>query len=445
NEEESREHLTLYDGALISAFSGEGESLLMFDEFVAELRERPERCMLAHIIHDGEIMSITETPYFQNEEEEYLSGTGTAVSNNGGRYVKYGGKIYYRLYERNYYEPEEINICIMELSDDGSREFLFPDDGFGNIYIYRKQEQACFILNRICGESYGVEYDFEQEIYGVSLDGEYLYHFGRGAIFAVDNERGLIIAQRTNDGICTIDIDSGHVNYLAQEGHTPLYYNPESGILYCADAVNNGWANPALCTINIHSGEENVLLDLEKETLNLLCGKPADWYRYRNITVEGDFLQLYLAGYSEATQKLTGSALLKIGADGFWAEIMAAPVDWFGKNKPFTISEENPFFDENTYGAYLSEGATIYMFGSNGEEKMLLDRADMFSIGLTCIDYRNGADYLFVGNREYVDGEFFFTVVEGISNYGENGYDIERCSVFRKNLETGEIVLLNKY
>lgn len=400
-------------------------------------------------------------PVVLSPEDEYISGTGTAVSNNGGLYVKYGGKIYFRLYDKNYYEPSVLGSLssptldnpssMMELGSDGNKEFLFPDDGFGEIYIHQTGDGALFILNRM-GQGYNSaeEYDFEPEIYGISLDGTKRYDFDRGVIFAVDDERGLIIAIRTGDGICTIDTGSGEAIYLTAGDHMPLYYDAENGALYCADTQGSRWENPVLCVIDIDTGEDTMLFSLEKEAMDTLCGDLSVWYEYRNLCLVDDYLQVYLAGYDGYSEEPTGSALLQIGPDNFWAEIAAHPSDWFGVNKPFSTLTKNPFYYMEDYGLYFDHLAGIYMFDNYKQTRRLLSMAELSTLEVYNLEHYGEEGFELITNAEYVDENLFFTVMTGVRNRDEDadwgyGYNIEQCTVYHKDLLSGEITLLNTF
>jgi hypothetical protein len=152
-----------------------------------------------------------------------------------------------------------------------------------------------------------------------------------------------------------------------------------------------------------------------------------------------------LAWYEGSLGSLGGSALINIFKDGRGYEVVREPsaVDWFGMEKPFAGFYNSPFSEEETDGYYIFSDEAAQL-------TEVLSAQDLTALGLPDGEYYGEEDFAAIQSIEYVDGDIFFTLATGTRNSAKDvgwryGYDRSKTDVYRKDLSTGEIILLFTY
>ena len=379
---------------------------------------------------------------------------GANIANNGGNFVKYRGDIYYRQYEPGSFEESGLwdgfaprfgaQASVMRLGWDGSQEVVWSGDGFGPIFIFHDNGlEPMLILTRLTRDGLGVTHT---ETFGVTIYDHEVMFKCFGTLFAVDEERELVIMSSANGLLFTGHLKSLDQNDLSNQYRDPLYYDQSEGVLYCS--VSDWSSNTTMFTaIDVVTCKETVLLSDTNDSIgeNILEIDYAQFIEFSNVEPKGDYVYANVAAYSGNGYMYGASARLSFHKSGGSYTNLgpASETDWFGANKPFTYRSDGPhYIDLPGY----------YMFGgtSGADAVMILSSNELSELGLPDGEYFGEDDFVVLQGVEYVDGDVFFTVVVGSRNYSEDigwryGYDREWSTVYRKDLATGAILEVYSY
>jgi hypothetical protein len=371
------------------------------------------------------------------------------VANNGGRYVKRDGAVYFRDYAEDagdvpYTLPGETTSVMRRLNADGAVSAVFADNGSGGIFIYDNGADAFFILNREAGLG---EDEDAAGIYGVTLSGDQFWQIGQGNAFAVDSERGVIIAATERGGLSAIDVFTHEATPLLESLCIPLAYDPEDGMVYYSDFTGE---EETLCSVELSGGWRSTLLKAS-EVAGVLEDASAGSIEYKSPRFTANSVWVYAAYYEGNLGYLGDSALLEIQKDGSGFRVEPNPrvSDWFGVGKPFSAWSESPF--RGVVGGDTEESATgYYLADAEGMLTEILTESDLAEVGLAEGEYYGEEDYAVLKDMEFVDGALFFTVETGTRNREEDigwryGYLREISSVYRKDLTGGVISPICSY
>lgn len=383
------------------------------------------------------------------------------IDNNGGQFIKQDQGIYFRKYNETSFEEKSLwNDFIYQadswseiaLLKEGSREERsFDDNGFGGLYLYRNKEgQEIFLLNRLYREmDENGDYDPQvySEIYGRDLEGERIGSYGYGSIFALDQERGLILVEKFPGALSLIDLESGQEDIISEAYHRPIYYDSKEGLLYCEDASGGEDSADLVITRIDLTGKEERILALNREDLNLLNDDDhsGDYYKIKKIEKKGQDVFITIGGYGGTANHFYSALLVIIDADdlSYKAADKLTEADWYALDKPFTYREDGPFFlDDPSYYMLSSEkkGEKIELLNQEDLSFLDLEGGDIFDL-----DYFKAMDYI-----EYVDGKVFFSISSGIRDQDEDigwrlGYQREETKVYQKDLASGKIEKIYSY
>lgn len=394
-------------------------------------------------------------------EEEYISGTGTVAENSGGHYVSYAGTIYYRQYEENCFYPTISrgvqgfsydylaggSTKMMRLNRDGSIDALFDDDGYGPIFIEDDAKGSTrFYLNYVEEDS-----DFLNvyKIYSVDLNGTDRREHGDGKIFAVDIERDIIIAYDQTEWIRIIRISDGRETDIADEYHTPRYYDYNEGVLYCEDykGYGEGYMS-AICSISVDSGIHFDLFKKPQDEISSMLGVEgiAGRFSVYSLRPAGESIRAYIAyisGWNPPVYEGGGLFNIRKDAGDFTIEPSPREIDWFGPQQPFSYRATGPFY-KNVGGYYMCGLEELI------EPELVLSEADLAAVGLKNGEYFDEDRLEGLLDVEYVNAMLFFTVVTASRDSKEDPdwhsfHEREQCRVYKKDLISGEIELLYSY
>ncbi|MDR2687193.1 MAG: hypothetical protein LBB75_05525 [Oscillospiraceae bacterium] len=377
--------------------------------------------------------------------------TGAPVAkeavNNGGRYVKYGGGVYYWEYTADCLEPSVIwgefedvpgaRRPLTRLDADGQTQPLFTEDGSGGIWISKDR----LYLTRL-------DDSYEPYIFSVSMEGKDRRELGPGDIFALDEARGLLLAtvreyvdHRAQYSVWAIDMQSGRKQLHAADV-VPLLYDAPSATLYCQDTSGEEEGVVQLRAVDITTGKA-------RDVARIDAARFDGEYRYnelecQNPWLDGDSLHLCLAGYNGNAHMLSGGTALAVdlAGGGVAEKENPDPSDWFGVNRPFHRHSDGPFMSEDGDPWYWD-----ICPGQGKAPKTVLSEQDLDGLGLPDGPFFGEEDYAGVRDVEYVDGALFFTITRGPRNPSADigwrqAYGLESLRAYRKDLATGKIAQL---
>ena len=396
-------------------------------------------------------------------EDGVFSVFGSETENNGGQYVMYDGATYFRQYSKSNFAGSArwdeflpvpgAKSAMVRLSDDGTMDKIFTDNGYGPIFIYRESyDDASFVLNR---EYEGEDGEIVREIYSVGLDGTGEIIYGSGSVFAVDENMGTIIASTPQGGIYEINFVTGKWTEMVQSGHVPLYYDLYENMLYCEDNSGYGWYS-TFCSIDMVTGHKATLFGESMAGAAEVLGEDEyGWCKYINTRPYEDVVQVYLAKYGGTAKMLGEAALLRLNKDGsgFTVEKNTAIGDWFGQWTPFSFQDESPFQEDQEH----MNKTGYWMFTDGLGLTELISKSDLAKIGLADGEYFGEDDFVVLQHVEFVGENLFFTVVTGTRNPSEDigwrfAYNLGRSRVYKmdvywagENLVPGDITLLYSY
>lgn len=396
----------------------------------------------------------------QLSEGDEASRIRTAVMNNGGRYVQYGGAIYYRRYSAEGFAASGLwgdfapvpaaQSQMMRLNPDGSQDVLFEDDGYGPIFIYQNASVAAgaqFILSRWVEDELGLSYT---ETYTVDFS-DYTVGASRlGEPFAVDEERSLLLMRTAGSGLFALDMTNQETNWLAGTHYQPLYYDADEGRLYASIASDD----PAernritIAAIDPSTAEEVILFsDVRGDA--------------KQQVVDDSYIDPFYTFYSAGTdeERFYANIVQREGSDLYEQEPVRLEVkkdgsayayrqafteaEWFGAFRPFSYRADSPFHKD-------LDGYYMYDSADAEQARLVLSQTDLEAAGVINGEHFSEDGFTRLQHMEYVNESLFFTVITGTRNDAEDvgwrrGYDRGRSTVVWKDMRTGELRELHAY
>lgn len=190
--------------------------------------------------------------------------------NNGGNFVQYKGKIYFREYSnadiqkksllaRYLYETElQSSKYINAISQNGKIENVFEDNGFGNFYIL---DDRFFFTG------------YNNKLYSVDLKGNNYIEFCKGSFVGADEKNHKIYYknERTNNALYSVDTTNLKITKLSAEDLNVIFIDNEN--IYFSETLLDG-------TVRISKLEGNT-----KNILNV-CDINIESEKYSFHTVE---------------------------------------------------------------------------------------------------------------------------------------------------------------
>ena len=361
-----------------------------------------------------------------------------APVNNGGRYVQYGGAVYYWKYNTDCIEPSGVWGQFMDvpgvrrdmarLHADGGEETVFSEEGYGGIWIY----DGRFYLTKLDDKG-------DSHVFSTSMTGEDSRAIGPGVIFALDEARGLLIITRpTDDSVSVYDMNSQTKEPLPIMHAELLLYDAAGAALYYRDYGLGEYDVVKLCSVNIETGQARDIAMLELADCEALA--EAQWVEFKGTRLEGDTLHIFLAGYGGTAHMYYGSAAFAVdmAGDGVLRDETPKESDWFGVNQPFHLGGEGPFESQ------VSDFAWYVCPGGGEAPKAVLLEEELAALGLPGGPYYYDDAFADVREAELVDGAVFFSVWQGPRNEAEDigwrsAYGFGGAHVYRKDLSSGEI------
>ena len=367
---------------------------------------------------------------------------GLPVYNNGGLFVEFEGLTYFRQHKNSDYEQSALwgdfplkpdaRGLLMSIDAAGNLRTVCEDSGRGGIFIYQGPEGIHrFVMSR----NVTSELATVQELYTMNLDSSDAKSLGHGTAFAVDDNRGLIIAQTYRGGLEAVHCLTGESRPLAEAYHVPLYYDAARGMLYCED-VSGEWET-ALCAINVRTGEKRMLITDDMPGAEAILGEAGGRVVYRNLVPEGDaFVWLCFGRYDGTANMLQHSGLVRVNlSEGdFYVYEDFTPENWFAEYEVFSFQEESPFMGNPSYDAL--EG---YWMTSEAGLTPLLSEGDLESIDMVNGAYYGPDDFVDVIQAEIVGRHLYFTKVWGPRDMSADigwrwGYSRGMGTVYRVDL-----------
>ena len=370
--------------------------------------------------------------------------TTASVFNNGGRYVNYGGSVYYWEYwpaciEQTaiwgeFPEVPGIRRSMMRLNADGTQENLFTENGCGEIWICRDRFYLTWLDD-----------DYTQQIFTTAMErgnamGDAIdrREIGSGEIFSLDEIRGLLIVTQPRDGgVCTYDTNVQMKNILPVTHAELLLYDAPSATLYYRDYSIGEPGTVKLCSINVMTKEVSDIARIEPWAYEESF-EDANAIEFDNTWLEGDLLHVFMSGYSGNAYMYMGSTHLTIdmagGSIGKYDAGDAPDYSRYAADKPFDMRDIQGY--DEYYGYYIRD--------DKDELRHILSYEDTAELGLPDGPYYTEEAFADVRNVEYVDGAIFFSIIFGPRNAAEDigwreAYDFENMHVYRKDLATGKI------
>ena len=361
-------------------------------------------------------MGFFEGGYWIPFADGEAGADGAEVYNNGGLFVGFEGLTYFRQYKNSDYEQSALwgdfplklgaQGLLMSIDAAGNLRAVCRDSGTGGIFIYQGPEGINrFVMSRnVTGELATV-----QELYTMNLDGNDAQSLGHGTAFAVDDRRGLIIAQTYRGGLNTVHCLTGESRTLAEAYHVPLYYDATRGMLYCED-FSGEW-DMALCAIDVRTGEKRMLITDDMPGAEAILGEDGGRIVFRNLVPEGDaFVWLCFGRYDGTANMLQHSGLVRVNLleGDFYVYEDFTPENWYAQYEVFTFQEESPFMGNPSYDALGG-----YWMTSAAGLTPLLSVDDLTSIDMVNGAYYGPQDFVDLVDMELAGRYFYFTKVWG--------------------------------
>ncbi len=416
------------------------------------------------------------------------------VINNGGLYVKYKGIVYYREYTADDIERSAIadkygNVSypyiggtkknMVCLYPDGTKKELFKDTGTDRIYLYKDR----FYLT----ESVNSNRREPDIIYSIDMNGANKTELGKGFILAVSEELGIIICGDNKDHsqLFTISVVTGEITLLSDfeyffELHDSMLYFSESYDKYNQDVV-------VLNSISLDNWEKKVIVKEEpprNEFMEFQSGSPA---AISNIQLVDDYIYMLYGIYGGPAGYWQGGNIARVKKDGTAFELLVGTkIEWGDNNnilERFYIENTgsshklyyyncNDDFEEGVNSVCLSlsnwseanstksctfvntafkkdKGISVYT-DNTGEERRLINYEDYKDCGLgsELADWKE--NILCIKEVEIFDGWVYYKLESGVHDQSTDIandplYNRKVTKVFRKDLGSGDIVMLMSY
>ena len=210
---------------------------------------------------------VIETPTVTKTPEPIKA----SVINNGGKYVGYNDKVYYREDNKDSYDSDGIFGEYMNVpgssknmvckNKDGSKDIAFSDTGFGEIYISH---------NRMFLTKYKDTYS--PTIYSIGLKGENVKEFGYGIILGIDEKSNSLVCQLNNaDGVYqlqVIDTVTEQITALNLKNPFMSVVTIHDGVIYYTGEVeyqDSELGKVKLCSVNVDGTNELLLYESEPD------------------------------------------------------------------------------------------------------------------------------------------------------------------------------------
>jgi len=373
--------------------------------------------------------------------------------NNGGRYVRYKGGTYYWNYWPEFigttglwgnFSEEALRRSMTRLDAQGNQESLFTENGCGGIWIYNDR----FYLESRDEYQHPVIYSTAIGPGGSAGEAPDRRDIGTGEIFALDEQRGLlIVSDPLGDGTYTYDTATQKQRKLGLGEAQLLLYDQASAALYYAfhESGDEGSNTVVLYRADVRAdGAAGKTQEIARTDLRRYEGlEEAQFIEFDNAWLEGSSLHVYISSYGGTAYMYYGSAHLVAGKKGVMEYDAGDAPDYsrYRVNVPFDMRDIQG--DDAFYGYYIRP--------EEGEPRQVLSMEDIARCGLP------GGPYYYsegpcAGLRdiEYVDGALFFAVTGGQRNEAEDigwreAYDFGFITVYRKDLASGVIAELYTY
>ena len=406
----------------------------------------------------------TEGRYVKNDAQA-LYGRSWPVINNGGYYVGYtvrndvgdGSGESTLVYFRSLAGGSAKSGKVMRLHPDDTVTPLFDDDGYGPIFIHLDDRLGPrFVLNRRTAAADSQSYTLQ--FYTTDLQGGHKSAYRDGQVFALDQERDLVVGSAAGGEIFTFNLKNAERKVLAKANHQPLYYDPEYGVLYCADGSANVNTKPGgeivrtLCSLAVADGKETLLFSqTDTKIAKIMKSKTIGWYTFENVRPQGAYVYANIAGYYGRSPTYFGCVRLRIGKDGAGYSLASFPGkrEWFGEYRPFSYKSEGPYADPGDFIIYQDskppanysggDAGGFYIFYNNSQAQ-ILSLEDLAGLGLPEGGYFHFGEKASttLENAEFLDGNIFFRVVTEAHDEGAGG----TVRVYRKSLQPWKPKLL---
>ena len=314
------------------------------------------------------------TNEIDNEQEE--------VYNNGGSFVSYKGKTYYREYNNAsvekvalngdfYYETEnKTSKYINVISENGRIKNVFKDDGYGEFYISNDR----FFFR-----------GFQNKLYSVDMNGEDYKEICKGYYLRCDDEKDEIyyINVQDNNSMYKINTNDLRVTKVAEEiVGTPYFYKD-----YIYYFESNEEQDTKIIEYNMNSKTTKEFATIKHND------KPEDVYYYVASNVIYQNKMFISIGYDAGTiSAYSGSQLYCINLD----------------------TKEVKLLDNNVARELVSEGNLLYYKENQLESNVdIVKSLNMDSLIITPIENTGNivVNSSLIGekngNSVYIDGVYY--------------------------------------
>lgn len=375
-------------------------------------------------------VSVTEAPsnVDNNTKEEVV------VSNNGGLYVGYGDKVYYREYTKDSYESKGIFGNYEDIPDakknmviknkDGSVEVAFTDTGFGDIYISN---------NRMYLNQYSEEYRWV--IYSVGLGGEDRKDIGNGSVKGIDNQGQNLVCEMSGEGntyqLVKIDGVTGQVTPYELENKFSSFVTMKDDVIYYLAEVpyeESQLGKLKLCRVNVDGTKEVLLYESEP-----------DLYEYGDMGTEIPCYQfvedkLYFAygGYGGTGHFYQGGRIAWVMLDGSQYQVIAGQA----KDAESESYDSYENLVDETFYVVKEQGSEILHFSQGYEKKYALTVATGDIVDHDFPIFQEGIPF------EYQDGIYLY---ENTSSVMTTWIPQKNYSYLGQDQKSADLLTMNDY
>ncbi len=420
----------------------------------------------------------------KKEKEKQQEKTLGAVTNNGGTVLKCGTSVYYWKYNSDSFEKNALfqnyqptqnaeNELICE-NDDGAMEVLYKGNAKGELFIVGNR--LYFLQNEFKDGKYAYSQELVyMEYHNGVWDKDTIHSVGKGKIETVDLQKNLLIfsgqPQTEQEGLYVIDNNTGKCTFITGNSSFVTY---EDGIIYYQDHEITGWSEEA-----IMGAVALCRSDLDGNTA-LVTKTESDLYEYKSggacviecAQIVDDWIYFSYGHYDGSSVSFQGGNIVRVKKAGGQPELVATisceKSDFYlfrenGVDKLLYAKNysQNTVLDLNSkseqdvdqpmgalgeafpeYNSTTNETKYYYYGNPDGKVAELFSKSD-YASG----DLEESVDFV---DMECIDNMFYYRVDYGRHN-AENdmgwrySYDRIKTEVYRKNLTTGETVLMYSY
>ncbi len=328
------------------------EQLKEEENLNASIRQQQEESGEDAAQENNSTEEIKSEPENINNTMDY---TDKAATNNGGMYVSYNGYVYYRQYTADSYASEGLmgtyetiigsKKNMIRMSEDGTTEIAFSDNGEGNIYIYKDR---MYLVKS--------DEDYVTNVYAVDLDGSNEQILGKGWIKGIDEDTGTLVCVLANEKdtyqLHWIDGVTGVIKEYDLAVPCSEFLSLKDGVIYYSGEVefeSSQLGEIKLCCVNVDGTNEKLLADTK-----------ADLYEYGDrgtvvpcIQFVGNTIYFAYGAYGGTGNFYQGGKIAKVEKDGseFAVLIGATEVEEDLVDEIFYVSSDN-----NEETLYYSQG-----------------------------------------------------------------------------------------